>query len=207
MHRAQTAMALSTSGSPFSREGGGFIASLQLKPNREFAYTLAVNWKTRLGVGYCFRRADFPSAPILGRKPRSHRRPVEQDNPGASTIKFGTTPLPLVGKKMHGADHCLEPAPMRRLRQRATSGRVYLCFSSLSRRWSLPSKTSGVRYRFPHPLQPGQPAGPHHRSSWMRRVPCPRLGRSFSASTSEKRDAATAQSEHLSLLVQNRHKG
>ena len=78
----------------------------QLKPNREFAYTLAVNWKTRLGVGL------FSEDPIwlaIWEENRARTQcPVEQDNPGAWHGSLALPPCPLVGKKMHGADHCLQ---------------------------------------------------------------------------------------------------
>ena len=79
---------------PFSREGGGFIASVQLKPTRDMAYTLAVNWKTRLGVGYCFRRADFPWLAIWEENRARADAPWNKTT-RARGMEFGTTPLPL----------------------------------------------------------------------------------------------------------------
>jgi hypothetical protein len=79
---------------PFATKGLGFIAGIQLDPGRQQEYVLAVNWKERLGVGYCFRRADFPWMTI---SEENHSR---QDTPWngrvqARGMEFGTTPLPL----------------------------------------------------------------------------------------------------------------
>ena len=79
---------------PFSREGGGLIASVQLNPHRESAYLLAINWKSRLGVGYCFRRADFPWMAIWEENRARTDAPWNKTTQ-ARGMEFGTTPLPL----------------------------------------------------------------------------------------------------------------
>ena len=79
---------------PFAEAGFGFIAGVQLDPHRKQEYVLAVNWKERLAVGYCFRRTDFPWMTIWE---ENHSR---LDSPWngetrARGMEFSTTPLPL----------------------------------------------------------------------------------------------------------------
>lgn len=79
---------------PFATKGLGLIAGVQLDPGREQEYVLAVNWKERLGVGYCFRRADFPWMTVWE---ENHSRLDTPWNGRAQArgMEFGTTPLPL----------------------------------------------------------------------------------------------------------------
>ena len=79
---------------PFSLKGMGFLAGIQLDPQRDVEYLLAINWKLRLGVGYCFRRADFPWMAIW------EENGARKDKPWNGTtqargMEFGTTPLPV----------------------------------------------------------------------------------------------------------------
>jgi hypothetical protein len=79
---------------PFAEKGLGVIAGVQLDPRREQEYVLAVNWRRRLGAGYCFRRADFPWMTVWE---ENHARPDTPWNGRvqARGMEFGTTPLPL----------------------------------------------------------------------------------------------------------------
>jgi hypothetical protein len=79
---------------PFSVNGQGFIAGMQLDTGREHEFVVAVNWTSRLGVGYCFRRCDFAWMTVWE---ENHTR---QNAPWNGTVaargmEFGTTPLPL----------------------------------------------------------------------------------------------------------------
>jgi hypothetical protein len=79
---------------PFTGKGSGFLAGITLDPERQFEYLLAVNWKLRLGVGYSFRRRDFPWMTIW------EENCARQDAPWNGTtrargMEFGTTPLPM----------------------------------------------------------------------------------------------------------------
>jgi hypothetical protein len=78
---------------PFSAEGRGLLAGVQLDTTREVEFVLAVNWISRLGIGYCFRRCDFPWMTVWE---ENHTR---QNTPWNGTIaargmEFGTNPLP-----------------------------------------------------------------------------------------------------------------
>jgi len=79
---------------PFAEKGFGFIAGVQLDPQRKQEYMLAVNWKERLGIGYCFRRADFPYMTIWEEN-YSRLDPPWNGRTQARGMEFGTTPLPL----------------------------------------------------------------------------------------------------------------
>lgn len=79
---------------PFAERGLGFIAGVQLDPRRDQEYVLAVNWKQRLGVGYFFRRDNFPWMTIWE---ENHARLDAPWNGRTQSrgMEFGTTPLPL----------------------------------------------------------------------------------------------------------------
>lgn len=79
---------------PFTERGSGFLAGLRLDPHHELEYVLAINWRLGLGVGYVFRRRDFPWMTIW------EENCARQDAPWngqtrARGMEFGTTPLPL----------------------------------------------------------------------------------------------------------------
>lgn len=78
---------------PFAEKGFGFLAGMQLDPQRKQQYMLAVNWKERLAVGYCFRRADFPFM-TLWEENCSRLDPPWNGRTQARGMEFGTTPLP-----------------------------------------------------------------------------------------------------------------
>jgi hypothetical protein len=79
---------------PFTEKGRGLLAGVKLDPRLEIEYLLAINWKLRIGVGYCFRRCDFPWMAIW------EENCARQDAPWngstqARGMEFGTTPLPI----------------------------------------------------------------------------------------------------------------
>ena len=79
---------------PFSEKGKGFLAGTRLDPQRKVEFLLAINWSLGLGVGYCFRRCDFPWMAIW------EENCARQDAPWngstqARGMEFGTTPMPL----------------------------------------------------------------------------------------------------------------
>jgi hypothetical protein len=90
---------------PFSVKGRGFLAGIQLDPKREVEYLLALNWKLRLGVGYCFRREDFPWMAVWEENCARKTTPWNGTTQ-ARGMEFGTTPLPL------GHDEILRRGPI-----------------------------------------------------------------------------------------------
>lgn len=79
---------------PFAANGRGFSAAVQLDPSRAVEFLLAINWKSRLGVGYCFRRSDFPWMAIWEENCARSGKPWN-GNTQARGMEFGTTPLPV----------------------------------------------------------------------------------------------------------------
>ncbi len=79
---------------PFSAKGRGFVTAVQLDPRRTVEFVLAMNWKLRLGVGYCFRRKDFPWLAIWEENCARSGSPWNGTTQ-ARGMEFGTTPLPL----------------------------------------------------------------------------------------------------------------
>ena len=77
---------------PFSVEGFGFGAGVELDPRRQVEFLLAMNWKLRLGVGYCFRREDFPWMALWEENCTRPGQPWNR-NTQARGMEFGTTPL------------------------------------------------------------------------------------------------------------------
>jgi hypothetical protein len=79
---------------PFDAGGHGFLAGLQLDTTREQAFVVAVNWTSRLGAGYCFRRRDFPWMTVWEEN-RARLGTPWHGRTQARGMEFGTTPLPL----------------------------------------------------------------------------------------------------------------
>jgi hypothetical protein len=79
---------------PFSTPERGYVATTLLDTHRDMQYLVAVNWRTRLGVGYCFRRRDFPWMTIWEEN-RSRQSTPWNGRTQARGMEFGSTPLPL----------------------------------------------------------------------------------------------------------------
>jgi hypothetical protein len=80
-------------GHPFAVHGKGITAAVQMDPRRKVEFIAAINRKYRLGVGYCFRREDFPWMMVW------EENCVRPDRPWHGTaqargMEFGSTPLP-----------------------------------------------------------------------------------------------------------------
>ncbi len=79
---------------PFATRERGFVATTLLDARRELQYVVAANWRMRLGVGYCFRRQDFPWLTIWEEN-RSRQSTPWNGRTQARGMEFGTTPMPL----------------------------------------------------------------------------------------------------------------
>jgi hypothetical protein len=77
----------------FTEKGRGLFAAVQLDPAREIEYVVGVNWKLGLGVGYCFRRKDFPWMGVWEENCSRDGSPWN-GNSQARGMEFGTTPFP-----------------------------------------------------------------------------------------------------------------
>ena len=78
---------------PFAAKGKGITAAALLDPDRSVEYILAVNWRLRIGAGYCFRREDFPWMMVW------EENCVRTNSPWNGTtqargMEFGSTPFP-----------------------------------------------------------------------------------------------------------------
>lgn len=101
---------------PFSAKGYGFVAGVQMDRQRKAQYILAVDWKLRLGVGYCFRQQDFPWMAIWEENCARQYSPWNGCSQ-ARGMEFGTTPMPSgpnetfpEGELFDIAGSCLIPA-------------------------------------------------------------------------------------------------
>ena len=101
---------------PFSVKGRGFLAAAQMNIEREVQYVLAINWKQRLGMGYCFRRTDFPWMTIWEENGVRQNGPWN-GNAQVRGMEFGTTPFPLGREEILRREHlwdtpcrCVVPA-------------------------------------------------------------------------------------------------
>ena len=84
---------------PFHFKGHGFLAGLQLGTQRENEFLLAVNWTSRLGVGYIFRRSDYAWMTVWEEN-RARQSAPWDGRTVARGMEFGTSPLPL-GEKSY----------------------------------------------------------------------------------------------------------
>jgi hypothetical protein len=84
---------------PFHFNGHGFLVGLQLDMQRENEFLLAVNWASRFGIGYIFRRSDFAWMTVWE---ENHTRQSVPWNGRtvARGMEFGTSPLPM-GEQLH----------------------------------------------------------------------------------------------------------
>ncbi len=78
---------------PFAAHGKGITAAVQMDPGRDVEFIVAINRQWRVGVGYCFRREEFPWMMVW------EENCVRPDRPWHGTtqargMEFGTTPLP-----------------------------------------------------------------------------------------------------------------
>jgi len=81
-------------GKPFSAMGRGCLAAIQLDPGRDIEFIVAMNWKLKLGMGYCFRSKDFPWMAIWEENCARADAPWNGKT-RARGMEFGTTPFPL----------------------------------------------------------------------------------------------------------------
>jgi hypothetical protein len=92
---------------PFSTKGRGFVTTTLLDPGREMQFVVAANWKMRLGVGYCFRRQDFPWMTIWEENCARESSPWNARTQ-ARGMEFGTTPFPLGNKENRRRGHLFD---------------------------------------------------------------------------------------------------
>jgi hypothetical protein len=92
---------------PFTAKGTGTIATVQLDLAREVEYLIAVNWKLRLGVGYCFRRRDFPWM-IVWEENGARQQSPWNGTAQARGMEFGTTPFPFGRADAPGRDRLFD---------------------------------------------------------------------------------------------------
>ncbi len=83
---------------PLQQEGRGFVAGIQIDPQRQHAFVGAVNAEYRLLFGYVFRRADFPWVALWE---ENHARAYPPWNGTEETrgIEFGASPLPVTRRE------------------------------------------------------------------------------------------------------------
>lgn len=79
---------------PFTTPGRGFIAGVCMDTERDFEHLVVINWKLRLGVGYIFRRRDFPWMTIWEENLARTASPWNGMT-RARGMEFGTCPLPV----------------------------------------------------------------------------------------------------------------
>jgi len=78
---------------PFAAQGKGIVATVQMDPRRDVQYIVAVNRRYQLGVGYCFRRQDFPWMMVWEENKVRQERPWH-GSAQARGMEFGSTPFP-----------------------------------------------------------------------------------------------------------------
>ncbi len=83
---------------PFTAKGKGFLAGVRLDPERQIEFLIAVNWRLGLGVGYCFRRKDFPWMAVWEEN-YTRQDPPWNGHTQARGMEFGTAPLPMAAKE------------------------------------------------------------------------------------------------------------
>ena len=78
---------------PFATKGKGITAATLLDPDRAVEYMVAVNWRERIGAGYCFRREDYPWLMVWEENCVRFNSPWNGTTQ-ARGMEFGSTPFP-----------------------------------------------------------------------------------------------------------------
>ncbi|HEY4011055.1 MAG TPA: hypothetical protein VGM11_12955 [Acidobacteriaceae bacterium] len=79
---------------PFQSRSKGFVLAARVHPAKQIGFIVALNWKLRLALLYCFRREDFPWIAIWEENGARTAAPWR----GTAKIRgmeFGSTPMPL----------------------------------------------------------------------------------------------------------------
>ena len=79
---------------PLTAPRRGFVAGVQIAPNRTYGFVCALNRRLALVIGYCFRRDDFPWV-TLWEEYGARRYSPWNGREKIRGIEFGTSPLPL----------------------------------------------------------------------------------------------------------------
>lgn len=79
---------------PCQKSGLGFVAGIQIDPNRENAFVCAVNREQQLAFGYVFRRSQFPWV-TLWEENCARTAPPWLGRERARAFEFGVSPLPI----------------------------------------------------------------------------------------------------------------
>ena len=74
--------------------GRGFVAGVQIVPDRSHAFVCIANARSGLAVGYCFRREDFPWIALWEENVARKSSPWK-GRERTRALEFGTSPLPL----------------------------------------------------------------------------------------------------------------
>jgi hypothetical protein len=74
--------------------GRGFVAGIQVLPQRADAFFCISNLRSRLAVGYCFRREDFPWI-CTWEENAARQTPPWKGREKTRALEFGASPLPL----------------------------------------------------------------------------------------------------------------
>jgi hypothetical protein len=79
---------------PLTTPGRGFVAGVQIAPDRSHAFVCALNTRLALVIGYCFRREDFPWI-TLWEENRTRSYSPWKGREQTRGLEFGASPLPL----------------------------------------------------------------------------------------------------------------
>jgi hypothetical protein len=120
---------------PFQHVGKGYVAAARVDPSKQIGFIVALNWKIRLALLYCFRREDFPWIAIWEENGARTGAPW-RGNTKVRGVEFGSTPMPL-GKAAIRAMGSLFETPSARIMPAGGmhTARYVACLTTIPDRW------------------------------------------------------------------------
>jgi hypothetical protein len=119
--------------------GRGFVAGVQIVPDRAHAFVSVSNPRSQLAIGYCFRRKDFPWIAIWEENAARKASPWK-GRERTRALEFGKSPLPLGRADNFGVGKLFGLPTLAHVPARGTQTACYAIF--LAR---LPSGTRSIR--------------------------------------------------------------
>jgi hypothetical protein len=107
--------------------GRGFVAGVQVAPERSLAFVCVLSPVFRLAIGYCFRRKDFPWVALWeenGARQSSPWRGREK----LRGIEFGTSPLPMMRTENLKLGRLFGTSTLTRVPAKSTETKSYVLF-------------------------------------------------------------------------------
>jgi hypothetical protein len=114
---------------PLSVPRRGFVAGVQISPQREHAFVCAVNTRLSLAIGCVFRRKDFPWV-ALWEENHARRASPWKGREQVRGLEFGSSPLPMTRDKNMALGRLFGTPTLAHIPAKGTLEATYVMFLS-----------------------------------------------------------------------------